>query len=262
MASWGGARPGAGRPVGSKDRLRRTSRLRKLGKLEPVMQQMDVTEFLITSESKVFYGNALDLIKTIYKCEQIPIRIRLYAANKAAEYERPAVSDDNDPAGRVVLYLPDNLRDLSDDDRAAVEKHRRGIVARRDAQLRSWILDGQMTEEQALLARSQWTEPGDAVWTPLQHACDPAEKSRPVELIAPRDPKSHSADQEPEISSLPLPWGEVTPQPATVVLFATPHAAFQAGSGKRYQANELGEVEIADIEDRSDLLRAGCRTSR
>ena len=81
---------------------------------------------------------------TIYKCEQIPIRIRLYAANKAAKYERPAVSDDNDPAGRVVLYLPDNLRDLSVDDRAAVEKHR-GVVARRDSQLRSWVMDGKLT---------------------------------------------------------------------------------------------------------------------
>jgi phage terminase large subunit-like protein len=49
-----------------------------------------------------------------------------------------------------------------------------------------------------------------------------------------------------------------SPVPAVIILRAQPHALFQAGSGRRYQASETGEIEVDDPDDRQDLLRVGC----
>jgi ATP dependent DNA ligase domain len=81
----GGARPGAGRPFGSKDvRPRKSAYLAHLG---DVAQEYDKSEYFITNDSKVFPGNALELMVQLYKAEQLPVRVRLYAASKSVEYE-------------------------------------------------------------------------------------------------------------------------------------------------------------------------------
>jgi hypothetical protein len=81
----GGARPGAGRPFGSKDvRPRKSTYLKDLGDMAV---EYDKSEYFITNPDRVFAGNSLDLMVAMYKCEELPVRVRLYAAGKAAEYE-------------------------------------------------------------------------------------------------------------------------------------------------------------------------------
>jgi len=52
-------------------------------------EEYDTSEYLITNKRKIFKGNALELITAMYKAEQLPVRVRLYAASKAAEFENP-----------------------------------------------------------------------------------------------------------------------------------------------------------------------------
>jgi hypothetical protein len=47
----------------------------------------DKSEYFITNADKVFAGNSLELMVAMYKCEELPVRVRLYAAGKAVEYE-------------------------------------------------------------------------------------------------------------------------------------------------------------------------------
>jgi hypothetical protein len=57
-------------------------------RMRSISEEYDTTEYLITNkETKVFSGNALDLITLIYKAEQVPLRVRLYAASKVVESE-------------------------------------------------------------------------------------------------------------------------------------------------------------------------------
>jgi hypothetical protein len=50
-------------------------------------QDFDSTEFYVTNEARVFGGNAIDLMTALYKSEVLPVRVRLYAASKAYEFE-------------------------------------------------------------------------------------------------------------------------------------------------------------------------------
>lgn len=53
---------------------------------------------------------------------------------------------------------------------------------------------------------------------------------------------------------------DISPRAAAgQILLTTPSAMYQCASGRRYQANELGEIECGDAEDRADLLRCGCK---
>jgi hypothetical protein len=56
-------------------------------KLKSMSEEYDTAEFMITNTVGVFDGNAVQLMMAVYKAEQIPIRVRLYDASKAAEFE-------------------------------------------------------------------------------------------------------------------------------------------------------------------------------
>jgi len=58
-----------------------------LAQLGEVAQEYDRSEYFITNAEKQFAGNALELMVAFYKAEQLPVRVRLYAAAKAVEYE-------------------------------------------------------------------------------------------------------------------------------------------------------------------------------
>jgi len=45
-------------------------------------------------------------------------------------------------------------------------------------------------------------------------------------------------------------------------LHAKPYASFQAGSSRRYSADEDGKIECNDADDRHDLIRSGCQEQR
>src|ERR1700757_3726150 len=81
----GGARAGAGRPLGRRDTLPRAGK--KYDQLKSLAEEYDTAEFMITNNERVFAGNAVQLMIALYKAEQIPIRVRLYTASKAAEFE-------------------------------------------------------------------------------------------------------------------------------------------------------------------------------
>jgi hypothetical protein len=59
----------------------------RLDRLKSMSEEYDTNEYLITNETRVFGGNALELITAMYKAEQLPVRVRLYAAAKAVEFE-------------------------------------------------------------------------------------------------------------------------------------------------------------------------------
>ena len=77
----GGRRPGAGRPPGSRDKVNRFTPARHL--------QLEVTEFLKTTDAAVFAGDSLELAISIYKNENLPLGMRLHAVALALPFERP-----------------------------------------------------------------------------------------------------------------------------------------------------------------------------
>jgi len=157
----GGRRPGAGRPMGAKDRIRGGRRVKLGPQLEGAIEDVETAEFLVSNANKTFDGSALELIREIYKCEKLPVKIRLYAATKAVEYEGGTIGEDRDFSANVVVYLPDNTRDWSPEERIGNE----GVLKQRDKELKQWIGEGKLTEEQAIMVRKQWAR--DIPWEPM-----------------------------------------------------------------------------------------------
>ena len=76
----GGARAGAGRKRGSRDR----SRLVQLKKAHEMAEL-----YLRTEGHPAFPGDSLDFLVSIYKNEDMPVPLRVQCAVAAAVYERP-----------------------------------------------------------------------------------------------------------------------------------------------------------------------------
>src|SRR5215469_12345047 len=105
----GGRRQGAGRPMGSRDRIPRGRN--GLDQLKHMVREAEGAEYLYTNEEKLFDGTILGFIQAVVRCEALPVKIRLYAANKAVEYEAQAGTPQFDPATGAVVILPSNGRD-------------------------------------------------------------------------------------------------------------------------------------------------------
>jgi hypothetical protein len=250
----------------------RAPRTKRVERVKAMAQDYDASEYIFTNENKVFEGSALDLIKSVYAAEALPIKVRLYAATKAAEYEN-RLGEDGQPIGnaQMHIYLPDNGRDpellaelgsVSLEEREAWQKkrearhkERNGTVECRDAQLRSWITGGKMTEAQALLARSQWIQSGDPPWQSVELPAPPRalpwqpserDSSAPVNGII---VASYNNGQEIQLAPV-------------VILFSYPGSVFEVSSGRRYRASPRGEIEVTDPADRDELLTMGCRARR
>jgi hypothetical protein len=88
--------------MGAKDRVpRRNSRWH--GKFEEMAQQYDASEYLCTNDEKQFTGDARQLLQLIYRSEKLPVRIRLYAASKAMEFEPVTVDVTATEEARLTL---------------------------------------------------------------------------------------------------------------------------------------------------------------
>jgi hypothetical protein len=161
---------------------------------------------------------------------------------------RTAEDDDNLEAvgvtTQVHIFLPDNSRDPeliaslggpSIEEREAYDRRRREFVEGRDKQLRHWVASGRMTEDAALLARSQWIGPDDEPWVP---------PSRP-------QPPQRALEYRPSASN----------GTESTTLMHGPNALFQL-PGKVYRADARGEIRDVDESDRDELLRLGCRPRR
>jgi hypothetical protein len=284
----GGARKGAGRPVGRKDTLPRSPRNpayhKGFDRLKEMVDSSVEAEYMHSNDEREFKGNSLEFLKATYRCERLPVRLRVYAATKLAEYEAPAVVD------MQLDSILENEKLV-----AEFEKHRRAHAEEHDKKLREWVIDGRLSDSQAQLVRSLWVTENDPIWepVPLQHGCDtlkitqqgdtdnlsmqqaPSERLSQDRLPNVTDtdvdhPKpSRQNDNSPEAKAtetrLPSPWAELAapPQPGLVVLFCEPHRAFWTGA-RRYDADEHGEllVERGAIEDIAALQHSGCRTRR
>jgi hypothetical protein len=66
-------------------------------------EDYNTNEYLFTNEERIFGGNALELMVALYKSEQLPVRVRLYAAAKAVEFE-------SDKSGRTLEELKEEVR--------------------------------------------------------------------------------------------------------------------------------------------------------
>jgi hypothetical protein len=103
----GGYREGAGRPFGARDAAPRKNA--RLDRLKSMSQEYDTNEYLITNNERVFGGTALELMTALYKAEQLPVRVRLYAPSKAVEFE-----SDKRPLSMSPELTATPLRDRGD----------------------------------------------------------------------------------------------------------------------------------------------------
>jgi hypothetical protein len=84
----GGRRPGAGRPVGSRDSVSRLAIRRR----DADVFRERVTEYLKTNDTAVFAGDSLELAISIYKNENLPLGLRIHALGLALPFERPRLN--------------------------------------------------------------------------------------------------------------------------------------------------------------------------
>src|ERR1700730_12815888 len=153
----GGYREGAGRPFGARDASPRKSA--RLDRLKSMSEEYDTNEYLITNETRTFGGNALELITAMYKAEELPVRVRLYAAAKAVEFE-------SDKSARTLEDIKEQVRrEMASEGEGGLERlvdeikrHRKVIIEARDQQLRAWVDSGQLNAEQAALVRGMWAD--------------------------------------------------------------------------------------------------------
>jgi hypothetical protein len=156
----GGYRESAGRPLGARDRMPRKSA--RLDRLKSMSQEYDTNEYLITNNERVFGGTALELMKALYKADQLPVRV--YAASKAVEFE-------SDKSGRTFEEIREEVRrELMEADKddgwrekfeAEVKRLRAIIIEQRDQQLKAWVGAGILSQEGAQKVRSLWAEGAD-----------------------------------------------------------------------------------------------------
>jgi hypothetical protein len=264
----GGRRPGAGRPLGRTDTKPRASkRLKELGVMAET-GTFEQTEFLITNKDKEFAGDALGLLRAVYRAEVLPIKLRIYAASQSVKFETQVGEDDQQLGAdtRVHIYLPDNGRDpellaelgmISIEEREAWQKERNEIIERWDNQLHQKIVAGKLSEGQALEVRSIWIRPDDPPWRPVAPPVPPP-RALPWHPPGPIPPNmSAPASNGAGIES---PIGDEIELLARVVLFSAPGSLYQI-NGNTYRANRLGEIE-ADADDVEALREAGCRVQR
>ena len=127
-------------------------------------EEYDTNEYLITNEGRVFAGSALELMTVMYKAEQLPVRVRPYAASKAVEFEC-------DKSGRTLEQIREEVRrelvQANNDDgwkeklEADVKRIRAIIIEQRDQQLKAWVGAGILSQEAAQKVRSLWAEAAD-----------------------------------------------------------------------------------------------------
>ena len=86
----GGARPGAGRPKGSKSRYhisadKFTHKSRA--------HQAEANQYLQTFGREPFGGDSVAFLASVYKDQELPLNVRMIAASGAAPFERPRMND-------------------------------------------------------------------------------------------------------------------------------------------------------------------------
>jgi hypothetical protein len=196
----GGARAGAGRPLGRRDTLPRAGK--QYERMKSLAEDYDTTEFMITNNERVFAGNAAQLMVAVYKAEQIPIRVRLYAASKAAEFELRSGDGYEETFGedygeKLVAAIA-RLREetpRSEQARGALEEWFGGDISDADQQLIDQVCD-RLNELHPAVGRV------DAILPPARE--EPVFNRRPSEVV---DAVQHDCDTASEVIEKPSVFG-------------------------------------------------------
>jgi hypothetical protein len=77
--------------VGSKNKV--PSSKNDVDRLKAMFDDAALSEYIFSNEEKLFKGNSLELMQAVYKAEVLPVKLRLYAATRAVEFE-PRLRDD------------------------------------------------------------------------------------------------------------------------------------------------------------------------
>jgi hypothetical protein len=82
--------------MGAKDRIPRDRA--GIEQLKMMVREAEATEYIYTNDDKIFSGCAVEFLQSVYKCERLPVKIRVYAAKECRDFEpappRPAVNID------------------------------------------------------------------------------------------------------------------------------------------------------------------------
>jgi hypothetical protein len=250
-----GSKNGTGKIRKAKSDIEHVDRLRDM------IRDAERAEFLFSNEAKVFEGNSLEFMQATYRCERLPVRIRLYAANRAIDYE-PRLREDP-----VIDALYDRQVVLDQ-----MARNDAVWLAECDARLRELILDGRVSEDAAALVRDIYVDGPDAPpWEPSPQASE-----APPRQIAYLVPEADAEQPQPsrtfrqvapdEPAPQPTPWSLPDPKPPPpgfVLLHCEPHRNFWINGTGTVSANERGELLVADDEAQiATLQRAGCRLNR
>jgi hypothetical protein len=83
---WGGRRRNAGRKMGSKNRIPRPRK--DADRLRAIVSEIEQADFLISDHAtKEFKGSSFEFLQAVMRAEQLPIKVRLYAAKEVIGYE-------------------------------------------------------------------------------------------------------------------------------------------------------------------------------
>jgi hypothetical protein len=155
----GGARRGAGRPLGRKNIRPGTS--------AALIEVARINENLIPVK---FEGDSLEFLRAAMSGKIWPTREQLFAARSVLPIEHPPATTVD---GRSVNQIREEMRrEIFEEQRRdgesareqlehEIQRHRDVIIEYRDAQLKAWIDAGELTQRVAELVRSLWAEQGD-----------------------------------------------------------------------------------------------------
>ena len=261
-----------------------------------IVTEMETCEYLYSNDDKKFTGTAAELLQSIYKCESLPVKIRLYAATKSVDIEpRPTVeptAEDTAAAEREAEKWREELA-------AEIRKHREIILERRERLLARWLGAGELNERQVGLVRTLWggvvkhcdyhldnqacpdgaptaDEPPQTSWrggARYGHGMDMAPWCKGQHVEPERQNGANLPDKSVKgknVQSERAQNGAGQPQDASNghdikgYIVGLPHKAFWLASGTRYEANEFGEVDVTDASpgDIEESDRHGYRARR
>jgi hypothetical protein len=281
-AGKGGARAGAGRPLGSRETRPRKGTASEKTRFEALQadyglkckerddlqRQVENLRYQLNFGRR-FEGDSKALFEAVMKGDYHASQEQLYSAKMLfdREYPRDVPGEYQvDESGKVILYLPNNRRDPDlnrNEDEAFVtaqlDRLWRAQKHDRVEQLRKWVSEGSVCEPCAIRCYSQWKEDEDAPWEPTQpNGATVKPQPAPLQYIMQPvvDPEISL-----EVSSKPPNGKQTGAAQVQVRLYAYPGRGAMTARGNRYCADANSEIWV-DPEDVAELLQRGWRERR
>jgi len=259
--------------MGARDRVPRGKN--GFHKLKTMVREAEDAEYLYSNENKEFTGTAVELLQAVYRCESLPVKIRLYAATKSADIEpkpivQPIGIETEAEKEKRHKELDEWLEGLAHCTAREVARHLTGKRDPKAGGSPAIVVDAVkkvMAELEALAAEEEQK---------AGHAADTVPLHRTQHIDIQRKNGAAAADKKsvaPEtLQPPPAPNGAHAPGNGSApkgrvsvgrVLYGEPHRSFWLGH-HRLDANEHGEIDITDASpgDIEQLERHGYRARR